>query len=71
MKSDQQWSVRIERRPHRDAAAPQSLWTIVADVPTGIYIPVSGPDGGRWVLNPIEAEVVCCIYRWYTGDTLF
>ena len=34
------------------------------------YIPVSEPGGGHWVLNPIEAEVVRCIYRWYTEDTL-
>jgi site-specific DNA recombinase len=34
------------------------------------YIPVSEPGGARWVLNPIEAEVVRCIYRWYTEDTL-
>lgn len=34
------------------------------------YIPVSEPGGGRWVLNPVEAEVVHSIYRWYTEDTL-
>jgi site-specific DNA recombinase len=34
------------------------------------YIPVSEPDGGRWVLDPIEAEVVRCVYRWYTEDSL-
>jgi len=34
------------------------------------YVPVSEPDGGRWVLNPIEAEVVRCVYRWYTEDSL-
>jgi len=34
------------------------------------YIPVSEPDGGHWVLNPVEAEVVRCVYRWYTEDSL-
>jgi len=34
------------------------------------YVPVSEPDGGRWVLNPVEAEVVRCVYRWYTEDSL-
>ncbi|MBC8445964.1 MAG: recombinase family protein [Chloroflexi bacterium] len=32
------------------------------------YIPVRELDGGRWVEHPVEAEVVRCIYRWYTED---
>jgi len=34
------------------------------------YIPVSEPDGGRWVVNPAEAEIVRSVYRWYTEDDL-
>ncbi len=34
------------------------------------YIPVSEPDGGRWIQNPVEAEVVRSIYRWYTTGSL-
>ena len=34
------------------------------------YIPVSEPGGGRWVVHPIEAEVVRTIYRWYIEDDL-
>ena len=34
------------------------------------YIPVSDPDGSRWVSNPVEAEIVRTVYRWYTEDTL-
>jgi site-specific DNA recombinase len=32
------------------------------------YIPVSEPGGGRWEIDPIEAEVVGQIFDWYTGD---
>ncbi len=32
------------------------------------YIPVGEAQGGRWVVNPAEAEVVRVIYRWYTED---
>ncbi len=32
------------------------------------YIPISEPGGGRWVLNPVEAEVVRSVYRWYTEN---
>jgi site-specific DNA recombinase len=31
------------------------------------YIPISEPDGGRWIVHELEAEVVCQIYQWYTG----
>jgi site-specific DNA recombinase len=34
------------------------------------YIPVSEPDGGRWIADSVEAEVVRSIYRWYTADSL-
>jgi site-specific DNA recombinase len=34
------------------------------------YIPVSEPDGGRWVPKPVEAEVVRTIYRWYTEESV-
>jgi site-specific DNA recombinase len=34
------------------------------------YIPMSEPDGGRWVVNPVEAEVARSIYRWYTEGEL-
>ena len=34
------------------------------------YIPVSEPDGGRWIVNSAEAEIVRSIYRWYTEDDL-
>ncbi len=29
------------------------------------YIPINQPDGGRWELHPIEADVVRQIYAWY------
>jgi site-specific DNA recombinase len=32
------------------------------------YVPVSEPQGGQWHENPVEAEVVRQIFRWYTGD---
>ena len=32
------------------------------------YIPVSEPNGGRWVVNEKEAEVVRQIYRWYLSE---
>ncbi|MDX1409526.1 MAG: recombinase family protein [Saprospiraceae bacterium] len=32
------------------------------------YIPISEPQGGRWVENPTEAEVVRQVYSWYTAD---
>jgi len=32
------------------------------------YIPVSEPQGGRWVENSVEAEAVRQIFRWYTVD---
>jgi site-specific DNA recombinase len=32
------------------------------------YIPISEPQGGQWVENPIEAEVVRQIYAWFIGD---
>lgn len=32
------------------------------------YIPISEPQGGQWVENPAEAEVVRRIYRWYTAE---
>lgn len=32
------------------------------------YIPVSEPQGGQWVENPAEAEVVRQIYRWYAAE---
>jgi len=34
------------------------------------YIPVSEPGGGCWVMHPIEAKVVRCIYQWYTEESL-
>ncbi len=34
------------------------------------YIPVSEPDGGRWVVNQTEADVVRSIYQWYTEEGL-
>jgi len=34
------------------------------------YIPVSEPDGGCWVTHPIEAQVVRCVYQWYTEESL-
>lgn len=34
------------------------------------YIPVSEPDGGRWIQDSVEAEVVRNIYRWYTTGSL-
>ena len=33
------------------------------------YIPVSEPGGGRWELDPVEAQVVQQIYQWYTQET--
>jgi site-specific DNA recombinase len=30
------------------------------------YIPVSEPQGGRWELDPSEAQAVRWIYEWYT-----
>jgi len=32
------------------------------------YVPISEPQGGRWVENPVEAETVRQIYRWYTAE---
>lgn len=32
------------------------------------YIPVSEPDGGRWVVSETEADVIRQIYRWYTSE---
>ena len=32
------------------------------------YIPVSQPNGGRWELDALEAEVVGQIYAWYCGE---
>jgi site-specific DNA recombinase len=32
------------------------------------YIPVSQPEGGRWQLEPREAQVVQQIYQWYTQE---
>lgn len=32
------------------------------------YIPISQPNGGRWELHPIEADVVRQIYAWYCGS---
>jgi site-specific DNA recombinase len=38
-------------------------------VPYGYrYIPVSEPGGGRWELDPVEAQVVQQIYHWYTQE---
>jgi site-specific DNA recombinase len=34
------------------------------------YIPVSQPNGGRWEVQPVEAETVRQIYQWYTGEEL-
>jgi site-specific DNA recombinase len=34
------------------------------------YIPVEEANGGRWVPQAVEAEVVRSIYRWYTEDSL-
>ena len=34
------------------------------------YIPVSQPDGGQWVIDPVEAAVVQQVYEWYTQDGL-
>jgi len=34
------------------------------------YVPVSEPNGGRWIVNPAEAEIVRSIYRWYTEEQL-
>jgi len=33
------------------------------------YIPVSEPGGGRWEVDPVEAQVVQQIYHWYTQET--
>jgi site-specific DNA recombinase len=33
------------------------------------YIPVSEPDGGRWEIDPLEAQVVQQIYQWYTQES--
>ena len=32
------------------------------------YIPVSEPNGGRWEIDPIEAQVVKQVYHWYTQE---
>ena len=32
------------------------------------YIPVSEPGGGRWEIDPLEAQVVQQIYQWYTQE---
>jgi site-specific DNA recombinase len=32
------------------------------------YIPISEPQGGQWVLEAVEAEVVRQIFDWYTGS---
>jgi site-specific DNA recombinase len=34
------------------------------------YVPMSEPHGGRWVPDPVEAEIVRHIYLWYTDDGL-
>lgn len=34
------------------------------------YIPVSEADGGRWVVNDVEAAVVEQMFQWYTEDDL-
>lgn len=34
------------------------------------YIPVGQSNGGRWEEEPVEAEVVRLIYRWYTAEGL-
>ena len=34
------------------------------------YLPVSEPDGGRWIPAPEEVEVVRSVYRWYTEENL-
>lgn len=32
------------------------------------YIPISQPNGGRWIADAVEAEVVRQIYVWYTSE---
>jgi site-specific DNA recombinase len=34
------------------------------------YIPVSQPGGGRWQIEPSEAQVVQQIYQWYTQEDI-
>jgi site-specific DNA recombinase len=31
------------------------------------YLRVCEPGGGHWQIDPVEAEVVCGIFDWYTG----
>jgi len=62
--------VQITERLRRGKLYRMRQGTLVSpNPPYGYrYIPVSEPDGGRWVVDPVEAEVVRCIYRWYTSD---
>jgi len=64
--------VQITERLRRGKLYRMRQGTLVSpNPPYGYrYVPVREPDGGRWVEQPTEAEVVRTIYRWYTKDEL-